>query len=661
MNGSSTRRRAAWLGGLLIGLLAVVCPRAAQAQPGKDKDPLSWDRNLRGMFQKYCHACHNSEHASADVDLAKDTNPRQIAKQREKWRLVSHVLAGGDMPPSDADVRPTPEERELMIRFLDETLGSLNCEKLDDPGPPPLRRLNRTEYDLALSDLLGLELRLAEDFPPDPSSYGFDNIGPALVYSPVQIEQYHAAAQKAARAVSAARESSPEVYERVFGTNERPDPDAARELIRRFADRAFRRPAAEPLVARLTRLYEQGRAAELDHRAAMEHVVTAVLIAPQFLMRVEQTREDESRPYRVDDYELASRLSFFLWSRPPDEELLQLAASGELSQPETLEAQALRMLKDPRGRALVDHFFGQWLGFRGLRAHQVDLKVFPEYDDELARLMLAEVSALLEALLVEDRPIAELIDADYTFLNERLAKHYGLEAAFAEAPDDERAAESPADEHRAATRRAGEFGLRRVRLPDRRRGGVLTTAALLMIQSDPNRANIPRRGAYLAERVLGSAPPPPPPDVPALEEMADGREIPLRELLEKHRSSPACAGCHARIDPLGFSLQNFDAIGRWRTHEAGHLIDASGELADGTVLNGPVELKDMLLRSRAEFSRALSKNLLIYALGRGLEEADECVLQDMAQATASAEARFSTLVLTVVKSRPFLYRRNPEF
>lgn len=624
------------LGCVAAGIVLLVSAASALAQPGRHNEPLSWDRSVRGLFEKHCYRCHNSEETHGDVNLAIDTDPRLILEHREKWETALVMLESGDMPPSDARKRPSQDERKLMRQFLELTLVDLECESLDDPGPPPLRRLNRTEYDNAISDLTGLELHLAEDFPPDASSFGFDNIGPALTFSPVQVEQYHAAARKAVQAVIDMREASPELYARMFGSPDETDAGAVREVLRRFTERAFRRPASEAFLGRLMEIYQKSRHADEDHQTAMQHVFTAVFMAPQFLIRIEQNREQADEPYRVDDYELASRLSFFLWSRPPDDELLRLAAAGRLGDPDVLKSQVLRMLQDARSQALVKNFFGQWLGLRRIASHQVDANVFPEYDAELGQLMLAEVEALLTELIVQDRPITDLIDCGYTYLNERLAKHYALELV-----------------------RGSE--LRRVKLTDRRRGGVLTSAALLMLQSDPNRTNVPQRGNYIADRILGAAPPPPPPDIPALEDSSGESEVPLRELLEKHRASPACAGCHARIDPLGFCLQNYDALGRWRTHEAGQPIDASGELLSGAKLDGPIALKEMLLSSQEAFVRTFAKTLLIYALGRGLEDSDECVIRDMIAAAHAQENRFSAIILSIVNSRPFLYRRNPEF
>jgi hypothetical protein len=398
---------------------------------------------------------------------------------------------------------------------------------------------------------------------------------------------------------------------------------------------AFRRPVDDSYLGRLMKIYELARSKGESYESAVGYMVTAVLISPNFLMRLEGSRPESDEPYRVDDYELATRLSFFLWSRPPDKRLLDQAALGELSKPENLELQTLRMLADDRSRALVDNFFGQWLSIREIESHQPDSDRFPEFDTELRSAMIGEINGFLTELIRKDRPVTDMLDANYTFLNERLADHYKIKGI-----------------------RGDEF--RRVSLTDRRRGGVLTSAALLMLQSDPGRTNVPRRGNFVAGRILGSAPPPPPPDVPQLEDIeSDDMPRSLRELLELHRKNPECANCHAKMDPLGFALENYDAIGRWRTKDGEFPINPSGELVTGRMLSGPVQLKDYLLESKEGFTRTLVKNLLIYALGRGLQGNDECVVRDALRAAENKDYRFSAIVVEIVKSYPFRYRQNP--
>jgi hypothetical protein len=605
------------------------------------KDPLSFDRSVRGIMEKHCWGCHNDEKQKGDVNLTRDQNPRMIAQNRKLWLSVLEVVESRQMPPKKAERPLGDEDRKKIAGFVQKTLGTLDCGEGRDPGKPVIRRLNRTEYDNAILELSGLSLHLAEDFSPDATGYGFDNIAEALALSPVLVEQYHHAALKLLAELVDRKLAHPDAYARVFlpeQTRGLPERDAARTILEQFARKAFRRPADPALIDKLLGIYDKARTKGGSHEAALRPMLEAVLISPRFLVRIESSRPGVQGPYPVDDYDLASRLSFFLWSAPPDDELLALAAEKKLSLPDVLEAQARRMLASPRSRALADNFIGQWLQLRGLSSHKPDPKAFPQFTESLREAMQQELALLLGEVVQRDRPVTELIDADHTYVNEELARHYGLGGVRGEE-------------------------MRRVTLPDARRGGVLTSAAVLMIQSDPERNNVPRRGNYIAGAILGSPPPPPPPNVPSLEDSksADGKPQTLRQRLELHRRHPECAGCHAKIDPLGFSLENFDAIGRWRDLEAGAPVDASGVLPNGQTFSGPVELKKILLGRRDDFVRTMTENMLIYALGRGLQLEDECVLRDAQKAAAAGEYRFSTLVLSIVRSHPFRHRRNPEF
>ena len=623
---------------IIICGVALSAAWPAAAQPGKDKDPLSWDRSIHGLFRTYCLRCHTGADAKGGVDLAQDEDPRGILAHRATWESARDAIESGQMPPENAK-QPTDEHRGLLVRFLAETLDSIDCTA-PDPGPPTLRRLNRGEYDAAVADLTGLDLRLGDGFPPDPTGFGFDTIGEVLTLAPAQVEHYHAAARRIVAALTDGDAAHAAARARVFFA--RPGPalaerDAARQVIERFATAAFRRPVEPEHVEKLLVIYDAARTRGDAHDLAVAQPLTAVLISPRFLMRVEADRPGETAPYPVDGHELATRLAFLLWSRPPDEPLHELAASGRLLDPVVLEEQTRRMLLDPRGQALADNFLGQWLGLRDLDAHQVDTAKFPEFDPGLRAAIREELRSLLGGIVRDNLPFTTLVDARHTFVNERLANHYGLPGVSGES-------------------------FRRVELTDRHRGGVLTTAAVLMLLADPGRTNVPRRGNYVADRILGDPPPPPPPTVPALEDSAAGNApVSLRDLLERHRRDAACAGCHARIDPFGFALERYDAIGRWRDlDEGGRPIDASGELAGGTRLSGPVALKDYLLARKGAFARTLVRNLLIYALGRGLVADDECVVREIVADIEAGRDGFTDIVVAVVGSRPFRYRRNAE-
>jgi hypothetical protein len=622
----------------ILGAASLVAPTVARGQPGKDKDPLSWDRNIHGLVRKYCLRCHGTDAPRGGVDLASDEDPRDILAHRDTWESARALIEGGEMPPA-TEKQPSDDERRLLVRFLDETLASLDCTAAAEPGPPVLRRLNRTEYDAAVADLTGLDLRLAEGFPPDTVSYGFDTIGESLALSPALVEHYHRAALAIVAAILDGDPAHEAARRRLLVATPAAglaDRDAARAVLGRFATRAFRRPVEPAFLERLLAIYDAARADGAGHEAALAHPLTAVLLAPGFLLRLEADRPGVVGPYPLDDHELATRLSFFLWSRPPDEELADLAGARLLGSPAVLEEQTRRMLADPRSQALADNFLGQWLGLRELDDHQVDARAFPTFDEPLRQAMREEVRRLLGDIVRGDRPCTDIVDCPHTYVNDRLAAHYGL---------------------------SGVTGpeLRRVVLPDRRRGGVLTSAAVLMLTADPGRTNVPRRGNYVADRILGDPPPPPPPTVPPLDESeAAAASLTLRERLERHRRDAACAGCHARIDPWGFALENFDAIGRWRDDEGGRPIDTSGRLADDSPLGGAVACKDLLLARKAALARTLAKNLVIYALGRGPVPEDECLVRAVVATAATHDDSFAAMVVAVVRSVPFRSRRNGE-
>ncbi len=624
---------------ILVLVVAVPCPQCRSFAQDKI-DPLSWDRNISGLFRKYCHRCHREDELSGNVDLARDVDLRMVLDHRENWEKARVAIAASEMPPSD-ERQPSEEERSLLLKFLAKTLDDLDCTAAQDPGRPILRRLNRTEYDNCVEDLIGLQLNLAEGFVPDGTGYGFDNIAESLSFSPVQIEQFHEAAKEIVDAVRACKENEPRVYERVFGeqlldeVNDGVAADRTRKAISSFASRAFRRPVEPKFVDKLMDIYGKARSKGEDHVSSYEYMMRVVLMSPQFLTRVEKSRPGKTDPYQIDDYELATRLSFFLWSRSPDDALLRLAASGTLSQPAVLGEQTARMLADPRSVALVDNFFGQWLSLKDIDGHHPDAVAFPEFDEKLRSSMKQEVRRFLLEIVQQNRPIAMLIDADYTYLDERLAIHYGVDGVM-----------------------GNEF--RRVNLTDRRRGGILTSAAVLMSQADPARTNIPRRGNFIAGRILGAPPPPPPPNIQPLDSVAkEGEKKSLRQILELHRSQPACANCHAKMDPLGFGLENYDAIGRWRNEDGDFPIDASGQLISGRSFSGPVELKEVLLEQKDAFAKTLARNLLIYAYGRGLHGRDECVVRDVLESSKQDGYRFGEVVAGIIRSYPFLHRRNP--
>ena len=420
-------------------------------------------------------------------------------------------------------------------------------------------------------------------------------------------------------------------------TANEPAEPCARRILTRLARRAYRRPVAAADVDPLLDLFAIGRADGDRFEDGIEMALSGVLVSPSFLFRAPRAPERiaPGSAYRLSDIDLASRLSFFLWSSVPDEELLDLAERGRLSDPAVLDGQIARMLADPKAGALVENFGGQWLHLRNVADWTPDPVRFADFDDALRYAFERETELFLDYLIREDRSVLELIDADYTFLNERLAGFYGIDGV-----------------------NGGYF--RRVPLAGTARGGILTHGSVLMVTSYPTRTSPVLRGKWVLENLLGAPPPPPPPDVPALAAGAETSAGSLREALERHRANPACAACHAKLDPLGFALENFDAVGAYRTEDEGATVEASGALPDGTLVDGPAGLRRVLRNRRDEFVETLAAKLLTYAIGRGLEHYDQPAVRDIRRRVETSEYRFSALVSAIVDSVPFRLRRIPE-
>jgi hypothetical protein len=408
----------------------------------------------------------------------------------------------------------------------------------------------------------------------------------------------------------------------------------AKKILTTLATRAFRRPVSDEDVRTLLDFYRAGRK-EADHEAGIQFALERILIDPDFLFRAERDPSNiaAGSPYQLTDVELASRLSFFLWSSIPDEELLEAAARGRLKDPNVLAQQVRRMMADERAKALVENFAGQWLMLRNIRDAAPDPDLFPDFDENLREAFRRETELFLQSQVDDDRPVGELLTANYTFLNERLARHYQIRDV-------------------QGTR------FRRVSLPDGTRGGLLGHGSLLTVTSYPNRTSPVLRGKWLLENILGTPPPPPPPDVPALKDRGEnGKPQSVRERLEDHRRNPTCAACHAQMDPLGFALDHFDAVGKWRTADAGTPVDASGTLPDGSTFKGLDGLRTLLDGRRDQFVSTVTEKLLAYALGRGLEPYDLPAVRKIVRDAAPDGHRWSAILLGIVNSVPFQMRR----
>jgi Protein of unknown function (DUF1592)/Protein of unknown function (DUF1588)/Protein of unknown function (DUF1585)/Protein of unknown function (DUF1595) len=425
--------------------------------------------------------------------------------------------------------------------------------------------------------------------------------------------------------------------QRIFGCHPGTPADelpCARQILSNLVRRAFRRAPADSDLESLLSFYQQERNTTGLFESGIEMALRRILADPEFVFRFEPppAAVPPDTPYRITDTELASRLSFFLWSSIPDEELLNLAIQSKLHEPAVLEQQTRRMLADQRARALVSNFGGQWLYLRDLKNANPDSREFPDFDDNLRQAFQRETEMLFESILREDRSVLDLLDADYTFVNERLARHYGISGIYG--PD-----------------------FRRVPVPSDARRGLLGQGSILLVTSNANRTSPVQRGKWILENLLGSPPPLPPPNVPPLKENSAGEAgTSVRERIEEHRANPVCAGCHKIMDPIGLALENFDGVGQWRTMDSGFKIDASGQLVDGTPVDGPSSLREALLDRPEAFVAAMTEKLLMYGTGRETKYYDMPVVRAVMRDAARDRYRFSGLVLGIVRSAPFQMR-----
>jgi hypothetical protein len=626
-------------GALFFGML-VLYPRNGISQaPSAKKEPAGptadFAKDIQPILTKYCTTCHGGPKPKAGMSLV-FKSMTEAGRKLQTWEKVAEQLRAGEMPPSGRP-KPSAQEQELLVGWLHNDMMGGNCTGPRDAGRVTIRRLNKAEYNNTIRDLLFINnFTPADDFPSDDVGYGFDNIGDVLSLSPLLLEKYLAAAEKASRLAFENPDSRSRLI--AFANGKAKKIDKAQAILDRFVSRAYRRPPESGEVARLLRFVELAEQNGQSFEQGLELAFQAALVSPHFLFRVEMDRNNPkkepnaSKP--ISAHELASRLSYFLWSTMPDDELFQLANKDSLRA--QLEPQVRRMLKDPRSRALTDNFAGQWLQLRSLAGAQPDPKLFPTFNEPLRKAMLEETERFFDAIVKEDRSIMEFLDADFTFVNEALATHYGIPGI-----------------------KGPEF--QRVRLDPNKRGGILTHASILTVTSNPTRTSPVKRGKWILENMLDAPPPPPPPDVPEFEENPKELKGSLRERMEEHRSKPICAACHQRMDPLGFAFENYDAIGAWRDKDGNFAIDASGTLPSGQSFKGARELSAILKAREPEFRRCLAEKMLTYALGRGLEYYDKCALDDICTAVAKGENRFSSLVIAIAKSEPFQLRKGRGF
>jgi len=636
---------------ILLVLAAVLSAGMLSPAPAQEKrkprepDPREFEEKVLPLVARFCVKCHGPEKHKGDLDLTRFKTQDQVVAGLEVWQKAVERLNAFEMPPEKSS-QPSFEEKGLLNRWFGRlSKGKFDCNQLATDrtqrfykGYAMSRRLNRTEYMNSMRDLFGIDLRAGRTLPADGSAgEGFDNNGDALFTSPLLIEKYLQAADLVLTTLLADGKGAltPEVQaarRRLLIAPASEGRAAASRIVHSLADRAFRRPAEDGEVERYLSMFDRAQQRGDSFEASLRLALKGVLLSPHFLFLVEP-EPAEGGVYRLGPYQLAQRVSYFLWSSLPDDDLLRAAGDGTLMEPDVLRGQVRRMLRDPRSRALGESFACQWLELEPLgKTVRPDAKKFPEFDDELAELMKDEVIHAFHDIVRGDRSVLELIDSESTWLNERLARLYGIGGV--KGPE-----------------------LRRVSLKDRNRGGVVGMAAVLTVSSYPLRTSPVIRGKWILESLLGSKVPPPPPGAGSLpENAAEGKKLSFRERLERHRTKAECASCHQRMDPLGFGLENFDPIGRWRTVDDGEPVDSVGQLPSGEKFSSPEQLKKVLMTRKDEVVTHLTRKLLGYALGRALNNFDKCVVDDALKAMKAAEYRSSALIETIVLSYPFQHR-----
>ena len=612
---------------LLVAALAAAQPAAVHFNSEEGQQ----------FLRTKCGACHGGKAAAGGFQIAKLAGPDSFRERSELWTKARLRVYAGEMPPGgDLGV----EQREAFAGWVLENLRSTACAAGIVPGPAPARRLNRYQYTATVRDLLNVHVDIGATLPADSAGgEGFDNAAETLFLSPIYAEKYLDAAKLALNYAS----KDPRARARFLIAAPGPgvtSEAAARTILEEFLPRAFRRPVEKADFDFYMGLFSSATSRGEPFEESILYTIRAALLSPRFLFRTEPPNPT-GHARLLDDYSMASRLSYFLWNSEPDGLLLALAETGKLSDPAILQTQVARMLRNQKSFDFSRSFVDQWLRIRDLgQAFQPDPKLFPEWkDSELQGDIKNQPILFFREILANDLSLLDLIDSKWTIATRKLQKVLYNTSIKPARPDNQ---EQP----------------QRIELPEgSHRGGLLGMSAVLAISSHPHRTSPVLRGKWLLEAILGTPPPPPPPNVPKLDETkVAATPATLREQLAQHRDNPACASCHSRIDPLGFALENFDVLGRWRTEVGGKPIDARGELSDGTAFEGPDQLKAALMGKKDLFIRNLVNKVLGYALGRGLTLQDSCTVDSIVAEVERNNYRAQALVNAVVMSVPFRYQ-----
>ena len=595
----------------------------------------SFQDGVTPFVKTYCIGCHGQDRQKGGINFQPALSNAGDATIAKRWKQAAANVKAHDMPPANAKKQPTDSERQAFLNGI----AQIKFLSQKDPGLFVIRRLTKVEYGNTLHDLFGVDPAIARELPDEVIGEGYLN-----TLSPLQLEQYLSIANEVLDRILPRGTATPNsAQRRWWGPVPRSGADlrvAARTVAGSLARKAYRRPPAEAELDVLLGVFDLGRTNGLPYYEALRLMAKAVLVSPQFLFI---TPQGEGQPVggivRLDDHQLASRLSYLLWATQPDAELAALADRGKLHDPAVLRSQVKRLLKDPRSRALFDGFGAQWLGLASLESKTFDAAKFPQMNAGMRWAMYEEARLFFESIVRENRSVVRFVDSDYTFLNGTLAPIYGLENTV------------------TGSR------MRRVKLTDPNRGGVLGMPGVLATTSFPNRTSPVKRGVWVLEQVLGEKVPPPPPNVPALEKQDQKTvaQLTLRQRTELHRTDAVCANCHKILDPIGFGLENFDAIGRWRDRDdTGGAIEAAGELPGGKHFSAPKDLKAIIAAKPNDLARNFTEKFLAYALCRQLEGYDEIVVDHLMETIAKEGYRLQTLITEIATSYPFTHRRVQE-
>ncbi len=599
-------------------------PIQVSAAEIREAGKLDFTTKIKPLLGKHCGDCHAGTEASGDLDIYALMKVEPFVMHRDHWLNVIQQIKVRSMPPADYE-QPSDLERKQMLAWLQNAIENFDYETVRRSGHEPTRRLTHEEYNNTIRDLFGMDLRPADRFPADmTASSGFRNSANSLFIQPVTMERYLNAAESVVNQVQQAGPKS-----RPFASwmeQIRASEAEAVVAIRDFANRAYRRKISAEEEQQLLEFFAEQSAAGSSAEEAFAKLVQTVLVSPSFLMR---NTGHPGEPGLVSDFEMASRLSYFLWASMPDDELFRLATQGRLQDAKVLRQQVPRMLADPRAQTLGSEFAAQWLGIVNLKRVPRDQIDNPWATDSLFQALEDESALFFHSLVVDNANIEQFVDAKYTYLNEELARHYRIPGVKGDK-------------------------MRRVELSDSTRGGILGHASVLTITSFPHRTSPVVRGNWILSELLGTPPPPPPPNVSEFDERIENRRLSQRQKLELHRKNPNCYACHSEIDPLGFALEKYEEFGRLRDREDRREIDITGKLPSGRIVKGLEGLRQALVTERRDdLMEQIARKMFTYALGRQLNYYDEAAVRDIISHAEKHERRLQPLIEAIVLSDSF--------